>query len=772
VIEFEGNNDKIMSHSDVMEWTPKREIWETIKKRSLEKNAKVTIQGVGKSFFGKLISRYNTLSKSSIMISTSVDSVGAPIFYRDVPLPFDFARERMELIQWRLGDISKNERPPIVLQNLPVCGNCHSFTPDGSTLAMDVDSGGDKGSYVITPIEENIFLSRDKLITWSDYKREENEPTFGLLAQVSPDGRYVASAVQDRVIFLGRKDLTFSQLFFPVKGIIAIYNSETKKISSLPGADDPDYVQGNPVWSADGKYVIFARTPLSDFIKNDKTYSAVLSIRQSAIVLGGEEYLENSAGGATYMFNLYRVPFNDGKGGNPEPIKGASHNGKSNYFAKFSPDGKWVVFCQARSFMLLQSDSKLNIMPADFSREPRLMNCNTNRMNSWHSWSPNSKWLVFSSKVNSAYTELFLTHIDEEGNDTPPVLLSSFSSTDRARNIPEFVNIEPDGIKQIQEAFVDYYSYARKGEKLVQYELYNEAENSFRTSIELNPDFTLSHINLGSLLIKMGRRDEAEKEFEIALKLDPENAVTQYNMGIISLNKKEIDKAQKFFETSRKIDSSYGSAYEGTGTILYLKGDSEGAKKEFLTAIKLNPELPDAYFQLGVIYFNDKEYDRAERSFQNVLKYKVDADAYSRLGRIYYLRKDYDRAEKGFENALKIDPNNIGAINDLGIIYMYKQEFDKAEKSFRIVYQMNPNNPNVCYMLGKVLSMNNRTIPEAISMLTKVISLMPKNTQAYIDLGDLYLKIGDKNRAITAFEKAVELDPDLPEVKAQLDNLK
>ncbi len=580
------------------------------------------------------------------MISTSIDSVGAPIFYRDVPLPFDFARERMELIQWRLGDISKSERPPVVLENLPVCGNCHSFTPDGSTLAMDVDSGGDKGSYVITPIEENIFLSRDKLITWSDYKREENEPTFGLLAQISPDGRYVASAVKDRVIFLGRRDLTFSQLFFPVKGIIAIYDRETKKLTSLPGADDPDYVQGNPVWSADGKYVIFARTPVSDFIKNDKTRDAVLSIRQSAIVLGGEEYLENSAGGAIYTFNLYRVPFNDGKGGKPEPIKGASHNGKSNYFAKFSHDGKWIVFCTARSFMLLQPDSNLYIMPADFSREPRLMNCNTDRMNSWHSWSPNSKWLVFSSKVNSAYTELFLTHIDEDGNDTPPVLLSSFSSTDRARNIPEFVNIEPDGIKQINEAFVDYYSYARKGEKLVQYELYDEAENSFRTSIELNPDFALSHSNLGSLLMIMGMTDEAEKEFEIALKLDPEDAVTKHNMGIISLNKNEIDKAQKFFETSKKIDSSYGSAYEGMGTLLYTKGDIERARKEYLTAIKLNPELPDAHYQLGVIYLNDKEYDRAERSFQNVLKYKVSADAYSRLGRIYFLRQDYDKAVK------------------------------------------------------------------------------------------------------------------------------
>ena len=40
-------------------------------------------------------------------------------------------------------------------------------------------------------------------------------------------------------------------------------------------------------------------------------------------------------------------------------------------------------------------------------------------MNSWHSFSPNGRWLVFSSKSRSPYTQMFLTHVDEQGNDTP-----------------------------------------------------------------------------------------------------------------------------------------------------------------------------------------------------------------------------------------------------------------------------------------------------------------------------------------------------------------
>ena len=44
------------------------------------------------------------------------------------------------------------------------------------------------------------------------------------------------------------------------------------------------------------------------------------------------------------QYDLYRIPFNDGKGGKAEPVTGASANGMSNSFPKVSPDGRWIVF--------------------------------------------------------------------------------------------------------------------------------------------------------------------------------------------------------------------------------------------------------------------------------------------------------------------------------------------------------------------------------------------------------------------------------------------
>ena len=68
------------------------------------------------------------------------------MFYREVPLPFIKAVQDPARIRWRFGSIDFRGRPPIVLENLPVCGNCHSFSDDGGVLGIDVDYGNDKGA--------------------------------------------------------------------------------------------------------------------------------------------------------------------------------------------------------------------------------------------------------------------------------------------------------------------------------------------------------------------------------------------------------------------------------------------------------------------------------------------------------------------------------------------------------------------------------------------------------------------------------------------------
>jgi hypothetical protein len=435
-INFADNNAPITDQVEKSEWRPSKKQWETIKIRSLEKNLTVTVQGIKKGAPRKI------LSEGRVTIRTSKDPVGAPIFYRDVPLPVMHALKNKQDIRYLLGNVSMGQSPRVVLKGIKTCANCHSFSANGKFLAMDVDRGNDKGSYAITKINKTTTIDMGDMITWNDYDRKNAHKTFGLLSQISPDGRYVISTVKEETLVGLYPDLYYPQMFFPIKGILVVYDTVKRGFFSLPGGDHPGYVQTNPAWSPDGKSIVFCRArefKIGDF-NSKKEYIAARKKAKKTF----EE------GGAMLRYDLYRIPFNNGKGGEAEPLPGASKNGRSNYFAKFSPDGKWIVFCQADKFMLNQPDSLLHIIPAQ-GGTPRQMRCNTpGRMNSWHSWSPNGKWLVFSSKAVSPYTKLYITHVDEQGNDTPPVLLEGFVDSNRAANIPEFVNIHSDGLLEIQ----------------------------------------------------------------------------------------------------------------------------------------------------------------------------------------------------------------------------------------------------------------------------------------------------------------------------------
>jgi len=665
LLRFDDQGEVLRFPTNEPRWRPSEVDWATIKQRSVERVAQVAVVGVGPDA--------QAVSSASVRIRTSTDPVGDSIFYREVPLPFLSAVQDPSRIRWRFGAISSETAPPIVLENLPVCGNCHSFSNDGRVLGLDVDYGNDKGAYAVLPVSTQMTLDDKKIITWSDFKKGDGEATFGLLSKVSPDGRYVISTVKDRAVFVATPDIWFSQLFFPIKGILVVYDTVDRTFKPLPGADDPEYVQSNPTWSPDGKWIVFART---------KAYRRDAIANATSVLLSEKDVPEFVEDKEPFKFDLYRVPFNDGRGGKAEPIEGASHNGKSNYFAKFSPDGKWIIFCKAENYMLLMPDSELYIIPAT-GGEARRLRANTPRMNSWHSWSSNGRWLVFSSKANTAYTQLFLTHIDEHGESTPPVVLDRFTGSDRAANIPEFVALPAESIVKISEQFLDAYSFLRAGMANERTGNYPGAVRVYERGLVVDPDNVELLNAMGFSLFQQGKSAEAVVALEKAIAIDPKHWKAHNNMALASIDLGELEVAEAHYRESLAIEPQ-PAIYNDLGFVLERQGIPEEAAEAYRKALELDPGSASALYNLGSSLARSGEFAQAEKYLRAAVAKNPGTQTYTGLGIVLSQQGKADEAVASLQAAIQADPKNAAAHQALAQAFTSLGRTEEARKEMEM----------------------------------------------------------------------------------------
>jgi Tfp pilus assembly protein PilF len=623
-------------------WTPDAAMWSVIKAHSVSGPATVVL-------IGRRRGSIEVASRGQVSISTSKDPVGAPIFYRDVPLmPSEnekgvikpLAPQAVPLVAWRLRSVGdKGSR--LLMEGLHTCANCHSFSADGKTLGLDMDGPqNDKGLYAIVQVRPEMSIRNQDLIAWSTFRGKlGSKLRVGFMSQVSPSGRYVITTVNDpgvdqtdyqrrkepvdlvRNYYVANfKDYRFLQVFFPTRGVLAWYSRESENLKYLPGADDARFVHTNAVWSPDGKYLVFARAQARD------AYPAGAPIAQFA----------NDPNETQMKFDLYRIPFLDGEGGEPERIVGASQNGMSNSFPKVSPDGRWIVFVGSRNGLLMRPDGQLFIVPAA-GGTPRRMKCNTPLMNSWHSFSPNGRWLVFSSKSRSPYTQMFLTHIDESGDDSPPILIENATAANRAVNIPEFVNVAPDGLLKITAPAADFALHMDLAIEAMKNRRYQAALPEWRKALELGPREPRVHNGLGVALVETGDLVGAIAHYREALALNPHYAEACNNLGEALAKTGAVKDAIAQFEKAVELDPGYIVAHANLGMVLTQTGRADRALVHLKKVVDSKPNAGDARRNFGLAMADRGNLQEARIQLEEAVRLSGGRDALAlhALGRIH-----------------------------------------------------------------------------------------------------------------------------------------
>lgn len=290
------------------------------------------------------------------------------------------------------------------------CLNCHSFAGnDPDTMSISLRSAT-YGSHTL--------LARDGRVDKVGAK-------WGYTAW-HPSGRLAVYSMNKVIQFFRAGALEVRDVA-DLDSALVCYQVESRKTFSPPELADKDRLETYPAWSPDGKYLYYCSAP-------------ILWEDRNTVPPAHYEDLK---------YDLWRIPYDieTGQWGTAETVLSGQETGLSIQLPRFSPDGRFLLFCMCRygCFPIYQPSSDLYIMNMA-TRQYRKLAINSEHSESWHSWSSNSRWIAFSSKrPGGLFTRTYLSYVDETGAAHKPFVVpqrdpAHYDSLLETYSVPELVN--------------------------------------------------------------------------------------------------------------------------------------------------------------------------------------------------------------------------------------------------------------------------------------------------------------------------------------------
>ena len=314
--------------------------------------------------------------------------------------------KKMGIYQRSLGSFTQK---PVFTNNLSKgnCMNCHSFCMNNNDKMLFHMRGKVAGT---------VILDNGKL-NWVNTKTDKTI-SAGVYPQWHPSGNYVAFSVNQIIQkFHAISDRKIEVL--DTASDVVVYDIKNNKVITDKSLSSHDRFETFPCWSPDGLSLYFCSAPVQP----------------------PEKFNE-------IRYDLMKTTFSpDGKlSGKIDTIISTSKTGLSISFPRISPDGKFLLFTMSPygnfSIWHRESDIYLLDLSTGVISKPVI---NSNDAESYHSWSSNGRWVVFSSRRDDGlYTRPYIAYFDSTGNFHKPFILpqknpSFYKSFLKSYNIPEFV---------------------------------------------------------------------------------------------------------------------------------------------------------------------------------------------------------------------------------------------------------------------------------------------------------------------------------------------
>jgi len=255
--------------------------------------------------------------------------------------------------------------------------------------------------------------------------------------------------------------------------------------------------------------------------------------------------------------------------------------------------------------------------------------------------------MVFSSKSRSPYTQMYLTHLDEEGNDSPAILIENATAANRAVNLPEFVNIAADGLLKIEVPAAEFYRLFDRAWQLAEKGQYEAAIAEWKKALELSPEDAKAHNNLGRALAGKGDFEEAIGHWRKALEVNPKYAEARNNLGTVYYAKRSFRRAIREYNRALKVAPKSATILSNLGTAYFARKKYKQASQAYQEALALDPEVFEHRSTQGTLL---QERTIEERAKFHYYLAKTYAQAGMTDRALEYIRKSL---EEGFKDRKK-----------------------------------------------------------------------------------------------------------------------